>query len=76
MNAHGWGKDKTVGVLANLLLYFERTELASVEFSRRSSGLDLASQKPYLVASFESRIWNAFLVCPVTVLLMSFGNRG
>lgn len=68
------GRMKAVGVLGDLLVNIERTELASVELRRGSCRLDVASKKPYFIASLEVRVWKSFLVRPVDVLFVCFGN--
>ena len=64
MDPHGRGEVQTEGSIADLLADFERTELAGIELVGFASGLDVSTQKPYLIAFFEFGCWKAFLVRP------------
>src|SRR4029079_10716926 len=55
MHSHRRGQLKTEGCLANLVLDEERTETLVVKLVAGASGLDVATQEPYLIAYLERR---------------------
>jgi hypothetical protein len=55
MHSHRRGQLKTEGCLANLVLDGERTETLVVKLVAGASGLDVATQEPYLITNLERR---------------------
>jgi len=55
MHSHRCGQLETEGCLANLVLDGERTETLVVKLVAGASGLDVATQEPYLITNLELR---------------------